>query len=372
MFRKFVYGLAALLVVGAVTVLYLSMNPDVAQRLFLKPSAPFDVASAPPAPDYKRPESWASLPDMEDPADTLIPGSGYEDGQADAQVDVFFIHPTTYYSKDGWNAAYDEGGETRELLEAGVLRFQASTFNGDARIYAPRYRQATLYSFMGDGEDEQKALAFAYEDVARAFRHFIETYNQGRPFILAAHSQGSLHGMRLLQERIAGTPLANRMVAAYLVGYSIPEDMGRDDLRPCKEAYSTGCYLNWNSISAEADRNGWTQSNKIWLNGEMTTMAGHRLTCVNPLTGMKDGKAGAEKNLGGLPFAEADSRMPELIPSVSDAACESGVLIVNPDEDRGDFSYGVFDGDFHIYDYNLFYANIRQDIRTRIGAFWKR
>ncbi len=43
--------------------------------------------------------------------------------------------------------------------------------------------------------------------------------NGDRPFILAGHSQGTFHAARLLGERIAGTPLAEKMVAACLVGY---------------------------------------------------------------------------------------------------------------------------------------------------------
>ncbi|MGK2739745.1 DUF3089 domain-containing protein [Tepidicaulis sp. LMO-SS28] len=373
MLKKILYGLAFLVVLGAIIVLYFAMNPDAAQRMLLKPGDSFDAATLPPPPDYTLPAAWAALPDREDMADVTVPGSGFEDRQADAQVDVFFIHPTTYFGTDSWNAAFDEGGQTRMFLERGVLRFQASVFNGSAKIYAPRYRQATLYSFLGEEKDGVEALELAYEDVTRAFEHFIDERNNHRPFILAGHSQGALHGMRLLQEKIAGTNLANRMVAAYLIGYSVPLDMGRDDLRPCRDPHSTGCYLNWNSVNEEADRSQWLERSKLWLGGKQMVMAGHTLTCVNPLTGTLNGAAPAEDNLGGLPFARETGAMPELRPQLTKAECdENGLLLVEPQDGTKDFSFGVFNGDYHIYDYNLFYANIRQDVDRRIGAFWKR
>src|SRR3546814_4733126 len=63
------------------------------------------------------------------------------------------------------------------------------------------------------------ALGAAYRDVAAAFDYFL-SQNEGRPLILAAHSQGSLHLIRLLHEKVAGTPLASQIVAAYVVGRS--------------------------------------------------------------------------------------------------------------------------------------------------------
>ncbi len=40
---------------------------------------------------------------------------------------------------------------------------------------------------------------------------------------LAGHSQGSLHLMRLMAEKVAGKPVAKRIVAAYVVGWPVSE-----------------------------------------------------------------------------------------------------------------------------------------------------
>ncbi|PCJ71328.1 MAG: hypothetical protein COA62_01590 [Rhodobiaceae bacterium] len=371
MMKKIGYGLVGLVLVAAVGALTLYMNPKLAERLILKPSDGFDLASVPPAPDYASPDAWAALPDRQDNADVVPPESGAKDNQATALVDVFFVHPTTYYQSDMWNARYDEPGVTTEFLEDGVLRHQAAVFNGSAKVYAPRYRQATLYSFMGDEPDTYAALAFAYEDVERAFDHFINNMNTGRPFILASHSQGSLHAMKLLEEKIAGTPLANRMVAAYIVGYSIPEELGADGISPCADEYSTGCYLNWNSLTSDAKTTGWKQTTKIWINGRLEPIAGRKITCVNPIVGILGASAAQSENIGGQPFADAEESIRPVVPGLTEATCTDGMLIVSPPTDDDGLTFGVNGGDYHIYDYNLFHMNLRADIARRIGAFWK-
>lgn len=372
MLKKILYGIAGLVVIGAIGALTLYLNPKVAQWVFLKPWAAFDVANVPPAPDYAQSDTWAALPTTQDNADVVPPESGAVDRQAEAVVDVFFVHPTTYYQKDMWNARYDEPDETMQFLDDGVLRHQAAVFNGSARVYAPRYRQATLYAFMGEEPDAYSALEFAYGDVERAFDYYIENLNDGRPFILASHSQGSLHGMKLLQDKIAGTNLANRMVAAYIVGFSIPEELGAEGVGPCREAHTTGCYLNWNSVSAEADNRGWKETTKIWIDGKLQLIAGRKIACVNPITGSLGGSADASANLGAQPFADSEEAVRAVRAEATGASCNDGMLIVAPPSDDDGFTYGTFGEDFHIYDYNLFHMNMRADISRRVDAFWKR
>lgn len=369
MLKKFIWSVVALIVLMLLTVLVLYLNPDLTQRLFLKPSASFDESAVPPAPDYASPDAWAALPDRDDLADVVPPESGLADRQATAEVDVFFVHPTTYYQDDAWNAAYDEPGATKEFLESGVLRFQAAVYNASARVYAPRYRQATLYSFMGNQPDAYAALTFAYGDVERAFDHFIASMNDGRPFILASHSQGSLHAMKLLQDRIAGTPLAERMIAAYLIGYSIPEELGADGIRACESPTQTGCYLNWNSVTADADTTGWTERSKIWIDGTLQQIAGRKVACVNPLTGTLGGSALAAANDGAEPFSETDEPLRPLVPGLTGAACTDGMLIVDPQTDEDGFTFGALNGDYHVYDYNLFHMNLREDVARRVAAY---
>lgn len=368
--RKLLWGFVAVAFLAAGTGVYVAQDPSVLEEWFLKPGSAYAAETLPPAPDYSQDTSWVALPGRQDASDVVPPESGAQDSQSEALVDVFFIHPTTYFGTEGWNARYDEGGDTLERLEDGVMRFQASAYNGSARIYAPRYRQATLYSFWQEQPDGDKALMLAYSDVERAFDEFLKRREANRPFILASHSQGSFHGLKLLIDRISGTPLERQLVAAYLIGYSVPTDIGAN-IGPCKTAHSTGCYLNWNSVTASSDTTNWLETSKIWIGENVEEIAGRPLTCINPLTGEQDGAATKEQNLGGLAFVETGAPMGTPRKALTGAKCVGGMLIVTPPSDDPGLTFGVNDGDYHIYDYNLFYMNVRQDIARRVGAFWK-
>ncbi len=341
-------------------------------RWALKPDQEFSAYRPPPAPDYSDPRSWAGLPGRNDKADVRPAGesAASREEQRSARADVFFIHPTTYINSDSWNGPLDDE-DAADFLENGVMRFQASAFNLCCRVYAPRYRQATLWSFMDPGRDGVKALALAYTDVRRAFEHFILRFNRGRPFILASHSQGSAHGSRLLQEVIAADPdLRGRMIAAYLIGTPLPADLGIG-MAACDGPEQTGCYMNWNAVDSSEGRETWLESDRVWLGGEMTSLTGRPLLCVNPLDWRKDGSAPAGANKGSLP-GNAEEEMPGLVPGLTGARCENGLLVLTePPEDRAGFSTLVNEGDYHVYDYNLFYANIRENAAARAGAFLK-
>src|SRR5204862_7705510 len=141
-----------------------------------------------------------------------------------AATNVFFLHPTTYLNPARWNAAFDDPG--KGVGGGGVettLRAQASAFAKCCRIFAPRYRQATLYAFLDTEGEGVKAIDLAYQDVRRAFDAFVAR-NSGKPFIIAGHSQGSIHLLRLIQERIAGTSLQQLLIAAYPIGAAVPAD----------------------------------------------------------------------------------------------------------------------------------------------------
>ena len=124
---------------------------------------------------------------------------------------------------------------------------QASAFS-DCTVYAPRYRQATLFSFFDlEGADEQAALNLAYQDVEKAFDYFISQYNKDRPFIIASHSQGSFHALPLIKKKIDGTPLAKRMIAAYTIGITTITNEAIDalqDIKVCDAPDQTQCLIH--------------------------------------------------------------------------------------------------------------------------------
>lgn len=288
------------------------------------------------------------------------------------RADVFFIHPTTYLSGATPNARYDEPGATSTQIDTGVLRFQASVFNACCRIYAPHYRQASIRAFWGYS-DAQATAAFdlAYADVLRAFDYYIEHENHGRPFIIASHSQGSLHALRLVQERLAGQPLRARLVAAYIIGYAVPLELEKTGLSLCRSATQTGCVINWNSVK-EGTTAGEREHNRfVWIEGAWQHVGTRALACTNPLNWELGGAAPASANLGAVPGVRPEAPMPQVVPQLTGARCSGALLEVSIplDERHGFANVLTAFGSYHILDYNLFYANIRVNARDRVRAY---
>lgn len=332
--------------------------------LMFKPNHAFSADRSPGAPDYKSRAAWAAFPD-----DTRI-----ETPQADGpkpQVDVFFLHPTTFLNPAGWNAAFsDPGNGAGGLGVDGTLRGQASVFALCCRIFAPRYRQATLYAFLDNGTDGMKSIDLAYQDVRAAFDDFIARRSDGRPFILAGHSQGSIHLLRLLQERIAGTPLEKLMIAAYVVGAAVPRDFNAVPV--CAETVQFGCMVSWNAVAAPNSDRSRGGTVPIWLDGRYQRIGDRPLLCVNPLDWRIDGSADAKANLGVLSRAAGDSK-PALKAGYAAARCVGGELVVDLPKDRTDFQLRPGTGaSLHIFDYGLFYENLRVNAVARAEAYLAR
>ena len=329
-------------------------------------------AAPPPAPDYARADAWAAWPDRPSGADAVAPGLPPSRLAEADKVDVFFIHPTTYLTGSAHNARYDEPGLTSTQIQEGVLRFQASVFNACCRIYAPHYRQAALSAFWSLGEaDATAAYELAYQDVLRAFDYYVAHENRGRPFILASHSQGSLHALRLLQERIAGGPLRQRLVAAYVIGYYVPEDIERLGIAVCDAPTQTGCLVDWNTVKEGVTGGEREESRYIWWDGRYQHTAGLRMVCVNPLNWRSGGSAGPELNLGALPGVRSGGALVPTVPHLTGAQCDGALLHIDiPLAKRRGFANPLtLFGSYHVYDYNVFYTNIRVNAEERVQAY---
>jgi hypothetical protein len=337
---------------------------------------PFAEVEPPPAPDYADPASWAALPGRADSAD--VTPAGLTDNQTGAPADVFFLHPTTYLSADAWNAAVDDP-KAAPRLDQLVIKHQASVFNGSCRVFAPRYRQAGLAAFFAAGDDGNKAMLLAYDDVKAAFRHYLENWNDGRPFVIASHSQGSRYALWLLQDFVDGDQaLLERFVAAYIIGYAIPLDVYErtlDHIVPCRSISDTRCVLNWSTYleGAEAPRSKVEITHR-YPGGVWEANEGKELQCNNPLIwtlGMTPEWAPASLNRGGLVGAVGEEALPAPVEGEISARCHDGVLYVHVAE--GSYFEGKHRaGNYHNLDYSLFYMNLRENAVTRARAYLDR
>ena len=317
----------------------------------------FADCATPPAPDYSNPDHWAALPTKKDMADS-VPNRSVKDGQAQAQVDVFFLHPTLYLEpgedkKYPWNADVNDDAMNAKVDGSTILN-QASVFNGSCRVYAPRYRQAHISSFFTtDTKSGEAALALAYEDTKAAFLYYLEHYNQGRPFFIAGHSQGTRHAGMLIRELIEGKPLANKLIAAYVIGMPVPSDFFTQ-VPICDSPDKTGCYITWATY----------QKGFYPLNYESPGF--NRGKCVNPLCWTTDSTyVSRNKNLGGITW-----KFNKVKKRINGAQSNKGILWIEKPHVPGRMFIKM--DNYHVADYNLFWFNIRENVRLRTEAFMRK
>ncbi|CAN5215692.1 hypothetical protein BH09BAC5_BH09BAC5_08660 [soil metagenome] len=323
----------------------------------IKPVKDFSRYTTPSRPDYSLLKNWAALPTEKDSADTVPYGSGLKDEQKSAQVDVFYIHPTMFFKGKNWNADLSDK-KTNRLVDIYPIRQQASVFNGSCKVYAPRYRQATLYSFFDAAGNGKLALDTAYSDVKAAFQYYLKNYNHGRPIIIAGHSQGTFHAQRLLHDFFDNDPeMRKLLVAAYLIGGNIGENSFTTIL-PCDSASQLNCYVQWHTrlygtMSKEPTKN------KVSAPGFENC---HEYICVNPLTWKRDTiYAAASLNLGSVPntFDRIDK-------GIIDAKISDQSVIWSHNPKKRGYPKGK---NYHVADIGMFYMNIRENVKLRCELY---
>jgi hypothetical protein len=332
-------------------------------RFAMTPRVSFNAVTEPTAPDYASVDSWSALPQRADLADRA-PAGEPEFDQQQAPVDVFYVHPTTYVGSR-WNAPVDDAwlNGTTDRVATGI---QASAFNGCCAIYAPRYRQANGMAVVTPNADGDRAIDLAYVDVRRAFDSFNARRAKGRPFILAAHSQGAVLAERLLYDAISGTALRDQLVAAYLIGGRVTTAGLREwapDVPPCESAEQVRCVVAWNARGP----------NFVPTEFELARPDPRDRLCTNPLNWLTDATpAPATANLGAV-FLETEDHRPRK--AFADAGCIQGSLFVTRiGAVPRDLTSRVLDRlmgaeNYHPIEYQLFFMNLRQNAAARVAAF---
>jgi hypothetical protein len=307
-----------------------------------------------PEPDYSNLYYWAASPYKVDCSDSIP--SYLKGEQRDSSVDIFYIHPTSFISDvkiAAWNADLSDTA-LNNFTDTHAILYQASVYNASGRIFAPRYRQANIKAFLVRTTPRaQKAFDLAYSDIKKAFEYYLQHDNHGRPIIIASHSQGSLHAIRLLQDFFDGKPLQKQLVCAYIIGYQI-EKNAFAHIPIGNSPSQTGCVVGWRSYQKGEMPKGVEAEN------------GNSI-CVNPLTWTTSTQyAPPELNLG---FMAKYSW--KLKPHYAGVEIEpkSQILWVTLPADADSTILKM--KNLHLYDYNLYWMNIRQNVKQRVDAFFK-
>jgi hypothetical protein len=361
----------ALVVGGAlltlITVAIFVWRDDVIKAL-LDPKVPFGEDRQPPAPDYTQRSSWALIPDQ---------------GATPAPVAVFFIHPTSYpasfTSYNGgrhWNAPINDHG-ARVVLTRVMLPNYAAPFDAVGDLYAPRYRQASLYTKSTLWDDALEARQFAYGDVKAAFEEFVARLDGGRPFILVGVEQGGELGARLLKEVIAPDPaLRARLVGAYLIDTVVPgADHGPGALAPaCQRRAEAGCLVAWAAVR-EDDFTGVRRllsRAMVWnAQDQLEPLGGRAPLCVNPLLGSNGEESAPERlNLGAVAATGLEwGIQPGFMVRQVSTQCVGGVLRVSRPRSALLRPSGDWIEREREPGYNLFWADLEADSEARWAAW---
>ena len=375
MARKFLYVVAALIVLFLAGLLALRLFPQQLSQWAFVPSGEFEQQATLDENAYQDADMWFSRPGGtgEDLArwqpaysddQSAIPSPAE---QAVRPFAVFFVHPTSYMDKASWNAPLDDAEANR--VAKVFIRGMASPFNQATEIWAPRYRQATLGAFMTDRPEGQMAFDAAYADVAQAFDYFVAQVDPEMPILLAGHSQGSMHLLRLLNERVTDQPLKDRIVAIYAVGWpvSVAHDLPALGFPACMTPTQSGCLLSWMTYAEPADPSPMLETYSASEGFDGQLRGASPILCTIPLTGGAGDAAQAGLNLGTL-VPEDDLSGGELLRGAVPARCdERGILLIGDPPEMG--RYVLPGNNYHVYDIPLFWANVQVDVRQRVSAW---
>ena len=356
--RRVALALSVLLLFGVAAAF--AWREDILQT-GLDPKVPFQTYEPPAAPDYASPAAWALAGEA-----TRPPGT----------ADIFFVHPTTYDGGADWLGPIDDAASS-DLLRRVMLPNYAGPFARVGRIYAPLYRQSSLYTQLTLRDDARDARAFVYRDIRAAFDHYRATWDSGRPLILAGTGQGAELVARLADEVLRQDPaLRQRLVAVYVVDAIVPEDTHRaTDLLPaCQSRAQAGCLVAFAQVREGADDVARRRVDRaqVWTDrGALTGLEGRLPLCVNPVLGAQsDALAPARLSLGAANASglEWGSR-PPFISRQIETQCVDGVLRHSLPRSESLRPSGSWADRRKSPPYNLFYADIEADALERVAVF---
>ena len=311
----------------------------------------FEKDNIPSEPNYSKNESWAVLPGKY-PKDLIQITGDYSEKRAD----VFYIYPTLFSDRKNPSLNADIFDEffRKEIIQKAV-KYQASAWVSSANLYAPFYRQAHYRIFsepysIVDLRNESPGIGawtLAYEDLKNAFEYYIEHYNNGKPIIIATHSQGTMHAIQLIKDYFDDKPLKDKLVAAYLIGTRILPDEFKS-IKPMINPDDVGGFVSWNTYKMN------NLPKEKWYKGGVTT---------NPISwNTKNNSLKGEHK--GLLFKDGKIYSNALSVKVSD-----GILWSTVPKIPGRIFLSLVKN-YHYADINLFWLDISKNSQKRVDQWY--
>ena len=301
-------------------------------------------------PNYSDKDSWAVLP--ENIPDEI---SIFNIDENKKEADVFYIYPTLIDSKNQreWNSDIWNEDIRNDVINRPV-KYQASAWLDAGNLYVPYYRQAHIRVFNDKFRvDGDKALNLAYNDIKEAFTYYLENFNNDKPFIIASHSQGTVHAKRLIAEFIDGKELQKKLIAAYLVGIKVFEDEFKN-IKPMNSANETGGFVTWNTF--KFNKYPRKDNYENWFKGGVTT---------NPIT-WDDSKETKKDLHKGLLYRDL-----KIFSQNIDIKLIDGIVWSSIPNVPGKILLQTVRS-YHFADINLFWVDIRENAKLRVDQWFKK
>ena len=310
----------------------------------------FDKSPEIEKPNYSDKDSWAVLPEN-------IPNeiSIFNIDENKKEADVFYIYPTLIDSKNQreWNSDIWNEDIRNDVINRPV-KYQASAWLDAGNLYVPYYRQAHIRVFNDKFRvDGDKALNLAYNDIKEAFTYYLENFNNDKPFIIASHSQGTVHAKRLIAEFIDGKELQKKLIAAYLVGIKVFEDEFKN-IKPMNSANETGGFVTWNTF--KFNKYPRKDNYENWFKGGVTT---------NPIT-WDDSKETKKDLHKGLLYRDL-----KIFSQNIDIKLIDGIVWSTVPNVPGKILLQTIRS-YHFADINLFWVDIRENAKLRVDQWFKK
>ncbi len=297
-----------------------------------------------PAPDYSDKQNWV-----------------YFETYEDRDVDVFFLYSTLHTGGEGaYNATIEESIANHRY------RYQTKRhkyiYDYKSRFFAPYYRQLSFDAYLLGDEGRREYTDIAVSDALNAFRYYLENVNGGRPFILAGYSQGAEMCLEIMKEFGSRDDFNENMIAAYMIGWRLTEadTTAYPFLKPAAREDDTGVIV---CMECEAP----------FVEDSISVPEGARTYSINPLNWLTDSTpADRSLNKGACFFGYTGN-----VKTTKYRFCgayidpERGTIIVSdvsPDE-YGPGSSVLPYGSYHVYSYQFFCMNLKNNVQTRMEAF---
>lgn len=306
------------------------------------------------ASDYSKKENWMNIPEIT------------------KEVDTFYIYPTVYINTSP--DAPEIVPIDDEMMHAGAQMMfgrQGTVFMESTNVFAPYYKQSNL-TVLADKSTQELFEILHHDqrtDIFAALDYYFENYNEGRPFILAGHSQGSSMSIIVLEEYMQEHPeYYERMVAAYVLGFGVTKDNLADypHLKFAERADDIGVIISWNTEGPE---------NK----GEKSLLVPPNTLAINPINWKRDDTyASIEENLGSRTLNIETGEYTITKPGIADAQLdvERGSVICTT-LPNGYVTTELLSGvenpfgpaSLHGMDYDAYYYNIQENVKVRVEKF---